>query len=181
MRMRNYFFALFNSALTSLRCKLLGYCFIICTYILLSNTKIFVLFKKVFSKIKKIKKLINSFDESKDSFSKLFKFKIISESLIWSIIAKIFQFIAVYLIFLSLDIDLGLILSGQIYYTSLVLGSLTFIPAGLIITESSMLALLLNVGVDLSTASLVVVFIRLITTWLGTLVGLFSLKSMGIR
>lgn len=174
-------FLLWNQMYESVIIVIIGYCFIIFMYVLFSNTKIFVLFKKVFSKFKKIQKLINSFGESKESFSKLFEFKTISESLVWSIIAKIFQFVAVFFIFLSLDVDLGLVLSGQIYYTSLVLGSLTFIPSGLIITESSMLALLFNVGVDLSTASLVVVFTRLITTWLGTLVGLFALKSIGIR
>jgi glycosyltransferase 2 family protein len=175
------FFLIWNQMYESIIVIIIGYCFIIATYIISSNTKIFIFFKKLFSKIKKIKKLIISFDESRDSFSKLFEFKTISESMVWSIFAKISQLLAVYFIFLSLGIDLDLILSGQIYYTSLVLGSLTFIPSGLIITESSMLGLLLNTGVDLSLASLSVILIRLITTWLGTVVGIIALKFLGIR
>ena len=173
-------FLIWNQMYESVIVVIVGYCFIIIMYVLCSNTNFFVFFKKLVSKIKKIEKLIKSFDESRDSFSKLFEFKTFSESMIWSIFAKISQFLAVYFIFLSLDIDINLILSGQIYYTSLVLGSLTFIPSGLIITESSMLGLLLNTGVDLSLASLSVILIRLITTWLGTMVGIFALKILGI-
>ena len=174
------FFLIWNQMYESIIVVIVGYCFIIIMYVLCSNTNFFVFFKKLVSKIKKIEKLIKSFDESRDSFSKLFEFKTFSESMIWSIFAKISQFLAVYFIFLSLDIDINLILSGQIYYTSLVLGSLTFIPSGLIITESSMLGLLLNTGVDLSLASLSVILIRLITTWLGTMIGIIALKILGI-
>ena len=175
------FFLIWNQMYESIIVVIVGYCFIITMYVLSSNTDFFVFFKKLVSKFKKIEKLIISFDNSRDSFSKLFEFKTFGESMIWSIFAKISQFLAVYFIFLSLDIDINLILSGQIYYTSLVLGSLTFIPSGLIITESSMLGLLLNTGVDLSLASLSVILIRLITTWLGTIVGIFALKFLGIR
>jgi uncharacterized protein (TIRG00374 family) len=175
------FFLIWNQMYESIIVVIVGYCFMITMYVLSSNTDFFVFFKKLVSKFKKIEKLIISFDNSRDSFSKLFEFKTLSESMIWSIFAKISQFLAVYFIFLSLDIDINLILSGQIYYTSLVLGSLTFIPSGLIITESSMLGLLLNTGVDLSLASLSVILIRLITTWLGTIVGIFALKFLGIR
>ena len=175
------FFLIWNQMYESIIVVIIGYCFIITMYVMSSSTNLFVFFKKLLLKIKKIEKLVNSFDESRDSFSKLFEIKTFSESMMWSIFAKISQFVAVYFIFISLGIDLDLILSGQIYYTSLVLGSLTFIPSGLIITESSMLGLLLNSGIDLSLASLSVIFIRLVTTWLGTVIGVFALKSIDIR
>lgn len=174
-------FLIWNQMYESIIVVIVGYCFIITMYVMSSNSNLFVFFKKLLLKIKKIKKLVNSFDESRDSFSKLFEFKTFSESMMWSIFAKISQFVAVYFIFISLGINIDLILSGQIYYTSLVLGSLTFIPSGLIIAESSMLGLLLNSGIDLSLASLSVIFIRLVTTWLGTVVGIFALKSIGMR
>ena len=86
------------------------------------------------------------------------------------------SFFAVYFIFLSFNVDLGILLSGQIYYTSLVLGSLSFLPSGIIITESTMIAILLNHGIDFSLATLLVIFTRLVTTWLGTLLGIITLK-----
>ena len=174
------FFLVWNQMFESLIVIIIGYCFIFGMYSLSSNSKLYTIFKNIFSRIKRINKLLNSLDDSKESLSKLFEFKTISESILWSIPAKVSQFVAVYFIFLSLGVDIDLILSGQIYYTSLVLGSLTFIPSGLIITESSMLAMILNIGVDLSVASLAVILIRLITTWLGTIVGIIALKSTGI-
>ena len=175
------FFLIWNQMYESIIVVIIGYCFIITMYAVSSNTNIFTFFKKLFLKIKKFEKFITSFDTSRDSFSKLFEFKTLSESIFWSIIAKISQLLVAYFIFQSLGINLDLILSGQIYYTSLVLGSLTFLPSGLIITESSMIGLLLNHGIDLSLASLSVIVIRLVTTWLGTLVGIVAIKSIGIR
>ena len=175
------FLLIWNQMYESIIVVIIGYCFLITMYAVSSNTNIFTFLKKLFLKIKKFEKFITSFDTSRDSFSKLFEFKTLGESVFWSIIAKISQLLAVYFIFQSLGINLDLILSGQIYYTSLVLGALTFLPSGLIITESSMFGLLLNYGVDFSLASLSVIFIRLVTTWLGTLVGIITIKFTGIR
>ena len=94
----------------------------------------------------------------------------------WSFIAKLSYFFAIYFIFISLDVDLGFLLSGQIYHTSLVLGSLSFLPSGIIITESTMIAILLNHGIDFSLATLLVIFTRLVTTWTSTLLGIITLR-----
>ncbi len=94
----------------------------------------------------------------------------------WSLIAKIVQLFAVYFIFLSLNLDLGILLSGQIYFTSLILGALSFLPSGIIITESTMIAMLNHNGVQISLAASLVIFIRLLTTWLATFIGIIILK-----
>lgn len=153
-----------------------GFLFAFVMYLLISNNKIFNSVKKFLNKINKIKKFTTSLDNSKESLTKLTEKNTFFEMVGWSIIAKFAQFSAVYFIFLSFNLDLGFFLSGQIYYTSLVLGSLTFMPSGIIITESTMIAILLNHGVDLSLATLLVIFTRLITTWLGTILGLIALK-----
>ena len=105
----------------------------------------------------------------------------IAEATGWSIIGKISQFLAVYFIFLSVGIDLGIFFAGQIYYTSLILGAITFLPAGVIVTESSMLGLLVNNQVELSIATLIVIFTRIITTWMGMALGVISLKIMDTK
>lgn len=158
----------------------LGLVFIIIMFFLISNNRIFNSIKKIITKINKIKKFAFSLDKSKDSLSKLMEKNTFFESLGWSIIAKFAQFAAVYFIFLSLNIDLGFILSGQIYYTALILGALTLIPSGIIITESTMIAILLQHNVEFSLAALLVLFTRLFTTWLGTILGIISLKLMKI-
>jgi uncharacterized protein (TIRG00374 family) len=158
----------------------LGYIFVSIMFIISSNNQIFKSVKSFFMKIKRIRKFSQTLDDSKNSLSQLMKPKSFTEAMGWSLIAKTCQFVAVYFVFLSLDINIGIILSGQIYYTSLVLGALTFIPSGLIVTESSMLALLINNGIGLSISTLAVILTRIITTWLGTILGIIALKSIGI-
>jgi uncharacterized protein (TIRG00374 family) len=154
----------------------LGFIFSFVMYLLISNNKIFHSLKIFLNKINKIKKLSKSIDDSKESFLILRERNTFLEMIGWSFIAKLSYFFAVYFIFLSLNIDLGLLLSGQIYHTSLVLGSLSFLPSGIIITESTMIAILLNHGVDFSLATLLVIFTRLVTTWTSTLLGIITLK-----
>ena len=160
----------------SLLAIVLGFIFSFIMYLLISNNKIFHSLKIFLNKINKIKKLSNSIDDSKESFLILRERNTFLEMIGWSFIAKLCYFFAVYFIFLSLNIDLGLLLSGQIYHTSLVLGSLSFLPSGIKNTESTMFATLLNHGVDFSLATLLVIFTRLVTTWTSTLLGIITLK-----
>lgn len=153
-----------------------GFIFVFVMYLLISNGRVFNSIKALLNKINKIKKFTITLDESKESLIKLTEKNVFSEMIGWSLIAKFAHFSAVYFIFLSLNLDLGFLLSGQIYYTSLVLGYLTLIPSGLIVTESSMIAILLNHGVEFSSATVLVIFTRLITTGLGTILGVISLK-----
>ena len=155
-----------------------GFIFTCIMYLLISKNKVFNSLKIFLNKINKIKKLTSSIDDSKESFIILRQKNTFLEMIGWSLIAKFAQFFAVYFIFLSLNVDLGLLLSGQIYYTSLVLGSLSFLPSGIIITESTMIAILLNHGIDFSLATLLVIFTRLLTTWLGTFLGIITLKNI---
>jgi len=153
-----------------------GYVLIIILFILLSNSKIFLIAKRIITKIKVINKFSQNLDESRTSLNKLLTKKIVVEATIWSIISKLAHLVTVYYIFLSFGVDLGFFLSGLIYYTSLIFGVVTFIPAGLVVTESSMLGLLLKHNVEFSISVLVVIFTRIVTLWLTTFLGLFTLN-----
>ena len=153
-----------------------GFIFTFIMYLLISKNKTFNSLKVLLNKINRIKKLSASIDDSKESFLLLRKKDTFLEMIGWSFIAKLAYFFAVYFIFLSLNVDLGLLLSGQIYHTSLVLGSLSFLPSGIVLTESTMIAILLNHGIDFSLATLLVIFTRLVTTWTSTILGIITLK-----
>ena len=153
-----------------------GFIFTFIMYLLISKNKTFNSLKGLLNKINRIKKLSASIDDSKESFLLLRKKDTFLEMIGWSFIAKLAYFFAVYFIFLSLNVDLGLLLSGQIYHTSLVLGSLSFLPSGIVLTESTMIAILLNHGIDFSLATLLVIFTRLVTTWTSTFLGIITLK-----
>ena len=72
---------------------------------LVSNNKIFESIKRIVTKIQRIKKLSMVLDESQDSYKKLMNKKTFSEALGLSILGKIFQFLSVYFIFISLLLD----------------------------------------------------------------------------
>ena len=84
--------------------------------------------------------------------------------------------ITVYLIFQSVGISIGFFDSGQIYYTSLLIGNLSFLPAGVIVTESGMIAMLVDNGIEFSLASLAVIFMRFIGTWIPAIAGTITYK-----
>ena len=148
---------------------------------LVSNNKIFESIKRIVTKIQRIKKLSMVLDESQDSYKKLMNKKTFSEALGLSILGKIFQFLSVYFIFISLGVNFEWFVIGEIYHTPLILGIISFIPSGIIVTESSMIALLIKNNIEISLATLIVIFVRIITIWIPMSVGIFALKQLHLN
>ena len=144
--------------------------------IITSNSKLFTYYKKFFLKIKYLRKFSMSLEESKNSIKILYRKKTVFEAIGLSFVSKIIQLFAVFYIFLAVGVEFDFFQAGQIYYTSIVFGSISFIPGGIIVTESSMLGLLLENGIQVSIATLIVILSRLVTIWLFTIVGTVALK-----
>ena len=77
-----------------------------------------------------------------------------------------------YIGFLALGVDLGYVLTSQIYLTSLGYGVLSLLPGGIGVTEGVADYLLVQQGLTISVASSLVIFTRLVTIWSATGVGL---------
>jgi uncharacterized membrane protein YbhN (UPF0104 family) len=61
----------------------------------------------------------------------------------------------------------------------MILGVVSFIPGGLVVTEGT-LAVLLNLhGIEISLAMSAVIIIRIFTLWYPVIVGFFALKLTG--
>ena len=84
--------------------------------------------------------------------------------------------IAVFFVFNLFDGSFDIFTTTQIYFTSLVAGLLTFIPGGIIVTETGLLGLSMKFGIDFATAAVLVLLIRLLTFWFPTFVGFAALK-----
>lgn len=153
-----------------------GILFVAVFGILISKSKTFTSIKKIILKINFLKKLHSSIDESETSFKILMKKKNLFEIILISLSTKFIHLITVYLIFQSVGIGIDFFDSGQIYYTSLLIGNLSFLPAGVIVTESGMIAMLVNNGIDFSLASLAVIFMRFIGTWIPAIAGTITFK-----
>ena len=146
--------------------------------ILLTSSKSFSAFKSFISKIKFLKKFTENLEESRSSIKKLMYAPNFLEALGYSVMIKIVQLFIVFFIFLSVGINLDLFFSGQIYYTSLLFGVLTFVPAGIIVIDSSMIGLLLRENIELPLATLGVLIVRLVTTWLLVALGGIMIKFL---
>ena len=67
--------------------------------------------------------------------------------------------------------------STQIFFASLIFGTISFLPAGIGITEITFIEMLINnEESSLDTASALILFIRLTTIWFITLLGFISLR-----
>ena len=118
-----------------------------------------------------LKNLVIGTEEFSSSIDKLTEKKTTLYLLSLTILPKLNSIIVVYLIFQSFGINFDLAQSGQILHTSQLIGFLSFVPAGILVTESSLLGMILKQGIEFGLASISVVVIRFVTLWLATIIG----------
>ena len=88
--------------------------------------------------------------------------------------------IAVYYTLIAFDINiLDYLEVLAIYTTSILLGAISLIPGGIGIAEGSIAGLLTLNGIDVSTALILSVMIRILTLWYSVAVGFIALKFTG--
>ena len=142
-----------------------------CIYLIIKSQKIFLSLYSKFLKINFISKNIPNIGPSK-SFSILTKPENMIRGWLFSVLGWSVDSLAVYVVFLALNIDLGYLLTSQIYLTSLGYGILSLLPGGIGISEGIADFLLVRQGLDLSVASSIVILMRLSTLWFATVTGI---------
>jgi len=156
----------------------IGLALIAASFFIFKNSLGLQFLNKLLTKLKFTRKFVINIDEFKNTTFELIKPKAIAKFLVISLTAKFITLVTVYLIFLSLNTKFDFFYSGQIYFTSVLIGVLSFIPGGIIVTEAGMLGMLLNYGVGFSEASILVLIIRFITFWFPILLGFIVLKTI---
>ena len=143
---------------------------LILVYLLICNMKTFSF---IHNKLLKIKFIAKRFTEVglNESFFILTRPKAMTKGWLISIGGWSLDSLAVYIGFLAFNVDLGYLLTSQIYFTSLGYGILSLIPGGIGVTEGMADYLLVKQGLDLSIASSLVIFTRLTTLWFATIIG----------
>ena len=140
-------------------------------YLAFTNLNIFSFFYKKLSMIKFLKKRLPEIGPDKSIFI-LTRPKVMTKGWLISIAGWSLDSLAVYIGFLAFNVDLGYILTSQIYFTSLGYGVLSLIPGGIGVTEGIADYLLIQQGIELSIASSLVIFTRLTTMWFVTIIGM---------
>jgi len=145
---------------------------ILCGVYLMIRNKNFS--KYVYNKLSRIKFISKHLPENVGpgvSFSILSKPKNMAKGWAYSVIGWSIDALAVYVVFLALNVDLGYLLTSQIYFTAMGYGVLSFLPGGIGINESMTEFLLLQQGLEVFVASSLVILTRLSTMWFATFLG----------
>lgn len=131
------------------------------------------LLEKFLSKIKKIKFLSKYIPTSEftESLVLLTSWKSILKSWPIGIISLLVEIFSFYYVFKAFEINLNFIEAGQVVYTSILVGALSFLPGGIGFTEGSLIALLVDQGYELSIVTAVVLMLRIVTIWFATGLG----------
>jgi len=140
-------------------------------YLTITNLNVFSFVHDRLVKIKFISKRLPEIGPNK-SFFILTRPKAMTKGWLISVTGWGLDSLAVYVGFLALGVDLGYVLTSQIYLTSLGYGVLSLLPGGIGVTEGIADYLLVQQGLTISVASSLVIFTRLATIWSATGVGL---------
>ncbi|WP_299291173.1 lysylphosphatidylglycerol synthase transmembrane domain-containing protein [Nitrosopumilus sp.] len=140
-------------------------------YVVLKNKRFFSFINAQVSKIKFLSEGLSNIEPGR-SFAILTKPKNMATGWMLSVAGWSLDALAVYIVFLSLNVDLGYLLTSQIHFTALGYGVLSMLPAGIGVNEGMADFLLVRQGLELAVASSVVIMMRLSTVWFATIIGL---------
>ena len=133
--------------------------------------KLFNFLLSIIEKIPVLKKQVASFSKSYQVFGELTSGKIMTKTLGLSFLVWMTDAIMIYCIFIGFNLNFDIIFSTFSMYSSLLLGVLTMIPAGIGVTEVSFVEILRGEGVDTATSTSLVILFRLVTIWFLTVLG----------
>ena len=134
------------------------------------------LLNKILGTTRILKKFVVNTEEFRTSTEKLTPPKTMISLLLITFLTKLVPMIAVYLVFDLFNLNIDFFNTSQIYFTSQIIGLLSFVPGGIIITEAGLLGLILKTGSDLSVAAMLVLLIRILTFWFPMFIGFIALK-----
>ena len=138
-----------------------------------------IFFKRV-TKTKFFSKYIDNISEFHAIVQKSTNVKIATVCILLGVVYWFIISTAAYYTLIAFDINvLDYLTVLAIYTTSILLGAISFVPAGIGVTEGSIAGLFTLNGIDISTALILSVMIRVLTLWFSVSVGFIALKFTG--
>lgn len=144
-------------------------------YLIIRKKDLLIKCQQNLTKLKFLSKFVPG-PELNESIDHLSRPKITALGWLISIVSWMVDAAAVYLAFLSFNQDFGFIQTTQLYFTSLGYGAISLLPGGIGVTEGSFIGLLTATGLELSTSSALVFFVRITTIWFATILGFISIR-----
>jgi uncharacterized protein (TIRG00374 family) len=122
-----------------------------------------------------INKLSDSLRMAYESTHTLFGFKNLIVATVISVISWGFECLAMYFVLDGFGLDSSVLLSTFVFSFSSLVGAVSMIPGGLLVTEGSFAGLLVLSGIAKGIAASATMIIRFCTLWFGVVVGLITL------
>ena len=138
------------------------------------------LFFKRVTKTKFFSKYVENISEFNEVIKKSTNVKVATICILLAVTYWFIVSTAVYYTLIGFDINiLDYLKVLSIYATSILLGAISFIPGGVGITEGALAGLFTLEGIDVSTALILSVIIRIFVLWYSVSIGFISLKFTG--
>ena len=106
-----------------------------------------------------------------DIMFRLFGLKILILSLSITLIAWMSEGVALSIILEGLGFDMGIVPATVFFGFSTLIGVLSMLPGGLVVTDASLLALLIHAGIPAAPAAIASIMARIFTLWLAVMIG----------
>jgi len=140
---------------------------------LILNQRTINIILRIFGKIRFIQKYIEPINISINNSKELFRPKPFILMMLLSISIWIIESFAFYLILVSFDLNIAVLWSFFTYLFSVFIGSISFLPAGLGITDGSITFLLSNNGISKDISVGIALLMRIATLWFPIIIGSF--------
>ena len=139
------------------------------------------MFFKRITKTKFFSKYVDNISEFYETIKKSTNVKIAGMCILLSLTYWFIISAAAYYTLIAFNINvLDYLEIFAIYTTSILLGAVTFIPGGIGVTEGSIAGLFALNGINVSTALIVSIMIRILTLWYSVGIGFIALKFTGV-
>lgn len=113
-----------------------------------------------------------------ESICSILKIRILTAATLIGTTAWIFEGLVVYFSAKGAGVNISILYAIFILALSSIAGAVSMIPGGIVISEGSMLAMLVRVGAQKGAAGFISFIIRIATLWIGVIVGSFVLLKM---
>ena len=123
------------------------------------------------SKIPMLSGRIIEMRKALDSMFSLLGPKILVLSLSITLIAWTSEGVALSIILKGLGFDVGIVTTTVFFGFSTLIGVLSMVPGGLVVTDASLMALLIHAGIPATPAAIASIMARIFTLWLAVMIG----------
>lgn len=144
--------------------------------LIVKNRVLLQFFEKKSSKIKFLNSLPKSSSEFNSTLFSLSTKQGIFYGWLLSIIASSFDAIGIFLCFEAFRLNFNFGLTTALGFSSIFFGAISLVPGGTGVTEVSFVQLLSYYGLELSSATALVLFFRLSSIWYSSCIGLVAMK-----